>query len=216
MGLPGPPHRGMGYTHYWRRPKAISRKTFTNIIGDFVRLMPALEKAGVKLAGPLGEGEPVVTENLIAFNGPVNCGHPVDYELPIPWPAPGAGGVFAGEPVAGTWFAGHLVATRSCPGDCSYETFHFPRVYVPQEWEEPEHGLYFQFCKTAFRPYDLAVTAFLVIAKRRLGDKIIVSTDGEDEHWFDAKFLCQMELGYGLEFAVRDGKIIKAASVAGL
>lgn len=109
----------------------------------------------------------------------------------IPWPAPDAGGVFAGGAVAGTWFAGHLVATRMCPGDCSYETFRFPRVYQPREWEHPdERGLYFGFCKTAFRPYDLAVTAFLVIAKRRLGERLVVITDGEDAHWFDAKLLC--------------------------
>lgn len=201
----------MGYTHYWRRPKLIPKETFKKIVADFGKLLPALEQVGVKLAGPLGEGNPVVSEDEVAFNGAAKCGHPADYDLVIPWPAPGAGGVFAGRPVAGTWYAGHLVATRACPGDCSYETFCFPRVYGPQEWEEPDkRGLYFQFCKTAFRPYDLAVTAFLVIAKHRLGNQIVVSTDGEDEHWFDAKLLCQMELGYGLELTVRDGELVKA------
>lgn len=99
----------MGYTHYWRRPKTIPREKFAAVKKDFLRLLPALEKAGVKLAGPLGEGKPVITDDLVTFNGPINCGHPADYELSIPWPAPGAGGVFAGKPVAGAWFAGQLV-----------------------------------------------------------------------------------------------------------
>ena len=199
----------MGYTHYWRRPEEIGRLAFNNIVGDFKRLVPVLERAGVKLAGPAGEGKPVVSRDLVAFNGPVNCGHPADHELVIPWPAPDAGGVFATDPVAGTWFAGHLVATRSCPGDCSYESFVFPRLRKPWgEWDRSdENGLFFDFCKTAFRPYDLAVTAFLLVAKHHLGDFIRVSTDGEDAHWSDAKLLCQMELGWGLEYRVTDGAL---------
>ncbi|ACX51830.1 hypothetical protein Adeg_0683 [Ammonifex degensii KC4] len=200
----------MGYTHYWYREKEISRKEFAAIVGDFKKLLPKFEEAGVKLAGPMGEGEPVINEDEVAFNGAVDCGHPAGYELVIPWPAPGAGGVFAGEPVVGTWSAGHLLATRACPGDCSYESFVFPRVHVPHEWERPdERGRWFGFCKTAFRPYDLAVTAFLLVAKRHLGDRIAVATDGEDEHWFDAKLLCQLELGYGLEYAVVEGELVR-------
>lgn len=199
----------MGYTHYWYRPKEITSSVFNRIVHDFKVILPVLERAGVKLAGPLGEGEPEITKSEVAFNGPVNCGHPEDYSISIPWPAENAGGVFAGDPVAGTWFAGTLLNTRTCPGDCSYETFYFPRRYSPLEWEKPDpKGLYFQFCKTAFRPYDLAVTAFLLIAKHHC-KRIVVATDGEDQHWFDAKILCQMELGYGLGYEIRDGYLVK-------
>ncbi|MGB9793365.1 MAG: hypothetical protein ACPLTR_12460 [Thermacetogeniaceae bacterium] len=198
----------MGYTHYWHRPKEISIDVFSRIVSDFKKLFPVLERAGVKLAGPFGEGEPEIDNDCVAFNGPKNCGHPEDFSISIPWPAPDAGGVFAGNPVAGAWFAGTLLATRTCPGDCSYETFYFPRVYEPYEWETPENGLFFQFCKTAFRPYDLAVTAFLIIAKRHCR-RIVVATDGEDQHWFDAKIMCQMELGYGLGYEIRDGYLVK-------
>ncbi|MGB9858480.1 MAG: hypothetical protein ACPLQP_00930 [Moorellaceae bacterium] len=196
----------MGYTHYWYRPKNISKKAFGAIVKDFKKVVPALEKAGVVLAGPLGEGKPVITADIVKFNGSRYCGHPAEYELVIPWPAPGAGGVFAGEPIAGTWYAGHLLMTRACPGDCSYETFYFPRVREPYyEGERPrENGLWFDFCKTAFRPYDLAVTAFLIIAKHHLKDKIVVRTDGEDLHWADARLLCAMELGYGLGYGINE------------
>jgi len=58
---------------------------------------------------------------------------------------------------------------------------------------------YFQSCKTAFRPYDLAATAFLAIAKHHLGGKILVESDGTIMHWMDAVKLCQNVLGYGFE-----------------
>lgn len=194
----------MGYTHYWRRPLEIERRVFKLITEDFVKLLPAFEKAGVRLAGPMGTGKPKITHKVVAFNGARNCGHPADYELVIPWPAPGAGGVFAdSNPICGEWHAGHMLITRACPGDCSYESFVFKRIYKPCPWQKPDaKGQWFSFCKTAFRPYDLAVTAFLIVAKHHLGDAICVSTDGEDCHWFDAKLLCQSELGYGFGYAI--------------
>lgn len=198
----------MGYTHYWYREKTIPKVQFKAIALDFRRLLPALEKAGVKLAGPLGKGLAEINLNIVAFNGPVDCGHPEGYELRIPWPAPNAGGVFSGDAVSGTWAGGAVVATRCCDGDCSCESFVFPRVYVPPAWHEPEpNGLWFEFCKPGFKPYDIAVTAFLVIAKHHLGDHIIVATDGEDAHWFDGRMFCMTELGYGLEYHVRAGEL---------
>lgn len=192
----------MGYTHYWRRPKEIDPEKFRLIVSDFSRLLPKLAEMGVPLAGGDGEGEPVIDEEEVWFNGSKNCGHPVDHSVVIPWPMPGAGGVAVNTEVAkGTWFAGTTLEARCCDGDCSYETFWFPRVHRPRDWEKPDReGRYFDFCKTAFRPYDLAVTAFLVIAKHHLGDRLVVASDGDEAHWFDAKLLCQMELGYGLGF----------------
>ena len=201
----------MGYTHYWYRPREIQEQTFLKIKHDFLKLVLPLQKAGVTLAGPWGVAAPVIRNDVIAFNGPIDCGHSPGYELSIPWPAPEAGGVFAqDDPVVGTWPAGNLVITRTCDGDCSYESFVFERSYTPHHWEEPdEEGRFFSSCKTAFRPYDLAVTAFLLIAKRHLKDSIQVATDGEDAHWFDARLLCHMELGYGLSFAVKNGYLLE-------
>lgn len=42
------------------------------------------EKAGVKLSGPLGDGLPEINLNIVAFNGPADCGHPHGYELGFP------------------------------------------------------------------------------------------------------------------------------------
>ncbi|MEM3486063.1 MAG: hypothetical protein QXI12_10635, partial [Candidatus Methanomethyliaceae archaeon] len=194
----------MGYTHYWRRPKIIPQHIFEDIVADFGVLMPRFEEYGVPLAGGDGTGEPVIGPEEVVFNGKAACGHPENYGLVIPWPTADAGGVRAVEnAIDGQWFAGTMVVTRICNGDCSYEGFYFPRVYRPESWETPDkHGRYFNFCKTAFRPYDLAVTAFLVIAKHYLGDEIIVTTDGNDAHWRDAQILCQLELGYGGEYTI--------------
>jgi hypothetical protein len=125
--------------------------------------------------------------------------------------------------VSGTWFAGLKLKTRSCGGDCSHETFHLPleldkdSLYEPigkishyDQYGEPVYndkavvGLYFDCCKTAYKPYDLAVIICLIIAKHHLKEEIIVSSDGTLDNWRDAMLICQKILGYGLDFTLRD------------
>jgi len=102
--------------------------------------------------------------------------------------------------VGGHWFAGAQLRARTCDGDCSHETFHIDAKTKVQKWQEPENGLIFSFCKTAFKPYDLAVQACLIAAKRHFGDQIIVSSDGNELQWNDARAVCQKVLGYGVDF----------------
>lgn len=81
---------------------------------------------------------------------------------------PLAGGMGEGEPVftpERVWFNG--------VGDDSHETFE-----VTVEW-----GGKFEFCKTACKPYDAAVTACLCLLKFHLGDALRVNTDGEESDW---------------------------------
>ncbi len=188
----------MGYTHYWRREKDVTADEYLGIVMDFKKLLPVFEANGIKLRDGMGDGDPEFSEAQVLFNGDKHCGHQ-QYDLGITWPTPKASGVSTVPAVAGNWFAGAKLEKRSCGGDCSHEAVHFPWHMEPGK----ENGKYFEFCKTAFKPYDWAVTAFLVIAKHHLGDKIIVSSDGEMEHWHEAMQLCQLELGYGLEFSLR-------------
>lgn len=195
----------MGYTHYWNREKLIDEDKFHAIVDDFKKLVPVFATQDVVLAGGLGAGEPQVNYEDIWFNGPENCGHPENHAIGIAWPAEKAGGVGSlSESLDGAWFAGRKLEKRCCGGDCSHETLHFPQILKTEDWQKPEMTkgvpLYFEFCKTAFKPYDWAVTAFLIIAKHHLGDKLVVHSDGETEHWQDARLVCQLELGYGLEF----------------
>ena len=94
----------------------------------------------------------------------------------------------------------------------SHETFFFDRVmdrkenfvqYHNEQSGEKTH--IFNFCKTAQKPYDIAVTCALIIAKKNFGDNIIVSSDGGQEEWLEAIDLCQNTLGYGESFNVEEG-----------
>ncbi len=87
---------------------------------------------------------------------------------------------------------------RACNGYCFYESLWFGRC--KEDDDRDENGLCGGFCKTGFRPYDLAVTVFLLIAKHHLGSDFRVGTDGEAKQWEDALELCQAELSYSMSF----------------
>lgn len=201
----------MGYTHYWRRRPEISQGVFDAIRQDFETLLPVFAENGIQLGNGHGRETPVINSDEITFNGLENCGHPKNTDIVIPWPTKGARGVGSNEDaVDGSWFAGASLQHRACNGDCSYETMTIERVFTPQSWEKPdENGLYFAFCKTAFRPYDVAVTALLLILKHHLKDDCTVSTDGDEDGWMDAVLLCNKHLGgYALdEFSVAAGEV---------
>lgn len=190
----------MGYTHYWRRPKTAPLPIMKSIVVDFKTVMPELTKV-IDLAGGNGDGEPIIDDDLICFNGRTKCNHK-DKDLWITWPSKSASGIASPDEEVkdGHWFGGAQLSKRACGGDCSHETCYFPRVLEIQDWQNPQNGLYSEFCKTAFKPYDLAVITFIIIAKHHMKDRLMVSSDGTDEHWFDGKQLCQNILGYGMDF----------------
>lgn len=186
----------MGYSHYWDRSKEFTPEAFALFVDDVRRLHEA-SKDAVPLAGWNGSGEPVIGPDSVGFNGVEACGH-AHRELGITWPSEESGGVESeSDPVDGTWFAGAKLKTRACGGDCSHETILIDRVeedsgYSPGQWGGS--------CKTAFKPYDLMVTATLIAAKHRFGEDFSAYSDGEDKDWFDAQMLCQQVLGYGLDY----------------
>jgi hypothetical protein len=80
-----------------------------------------------------------------------------------------------------------------------YESFYLE----PHSQERrDERGLCFAFCKTARRPYDLAVTACLIVFRHHIQGEGEVHTDGMDAEWSAARDLCQRVLGYGAEYRV--------------
>ena len=202
----------MGYTHYWyRKHKEIEQALFGNIASDFKKLTPVFGKLGITLADGHGESEPVIDDGLICFNGLRKCGHPVSYELGIAWPSQNAGGVanpWLEDVQSGSWFGGATIEKRTCSGNCSHETCWFPRIVLEDQQnrfdthptEKNGQGWHFNFCKTAYKPYDLAVTAFLVIAKHYLRENLWIQSDGETQHWADARILCEQFLKFGIGF----------------
>lgn len=73
-------------------------------------------------------------------------------------------------------------------GDAGHETFQLTRKRrEPNEWEtKPSDALApFTFCKTARKPYDLAVCAVLIVASS-LSSAWNVTSDGEVDDWVPA------------------------------
>ena len=96
-------------------------------------------------------------------------------------------------------------------GEGAHETFDFPRTLITQTWKEhEEYGLRFEFCKTAQKPYDIAVTAFLIIAQHYLKDKLKVSSDGSNADWDEARNICQSNLEYGMELNLPEDSEVTA------
>jgi len=185
----------MGYTHYWhRKGPEISPEVFNAIVKDFKKMRLMFNEFCLKLAGWDGTGNPLLSPSKVSFNGDVNCGH-TERDLGITWPKKGANGVNTTHgygDVGGEWIGGAQLNTRTCGGDCSHESFTFKRI--------DRNDFEFNFCKTAYKPYDIAVNAFLIIAKHHMGNDLNVSSDGDIEEWADAMNLCNNFLGYGNDF----------------
>ncbi len=188
----------MGYSHYWNRPQIIDLTTFNTISKDLSALLPALEAAGALLANAYGREEPEIGPEFIGFNGVECCGHAKNQDVRLAWPSKDAHGIGDNMSKGGT------LPYRTCNGDCSFESVWFERVATIAG----EDGRVECSCKTAFRPYDLAVTAFLVIAKHRLRGELQVQTDGEPCHWAEAFALCQAKLGYGGDYSFQNDRLV--------
>lgn len=164
----------MGYTHYWHRPETLDPQRFSRFREDMARLLAALPRHTDTAGGYYRDADLIV-------HGPDGHGDPVATD----------------ELVS---FNGHApLAGDSDTDDLSHETFHIPRVIEPQDWQRPDgHGRYFDFCKTARKPYDLAVTAALIALQHHFPTpEVEISSDGTAEDWQQGLALCRAVLGYG-------------------
>lgn len=207
----------MGYTHYFYRPQKLgTQKKWNAFVEDVKKIFNYAENSlGIKLANGFGEpnSSPEANQKHISFNGseeqPAGKWTTTE-QITIPWPSPTASltepSDMPFEKTEGHWFAGSLVSQRVAPinhntglGSGSYETLFIERVKELQSYDEAdENGLYFDCCKTAYRPYDLVVTAVLIALKHHF-PKVKLSSDGEEKDWLDARFLCNNLLGYGMD-----------------
>lgn len=184
----------MGYTHYWyRSAKSLNRRTMGKIVHDFKKLLPAFGELGIKLASGAGAGKAEINTDRVSFNGLESCGHPVR-AYGVAWPSSAARGINNYvDACVRTRFGGIRLSTRSCGGNCSQEEFYFPRAIKNPQLERD--GL-FDCCVTYYKPYDVAVTAFLIIVKKHMGESIKVVSDGELNDWEDARIVCDKVLGW--------------------
>ena len=91
-------------------------------------------------------------------------------------------------------------------GEEGHETFLVERHYKPLAWEKERYkrGPWGTFCKTARKPYDVAVCACLIVLNRHFGKRFTVGSDGDDfeEGWPLAREACQKILGYARDFTL--------------
>lgn len=191
----------MGYSHYWYRAHGPTDPAkWATFVADCRKVCTAL---AIPLGNSHGEGEPVFTAELVAFNGHVNSGSMMPQAARVDglkWPeskAEGVAGWSTESAEAGSWFAGPRVNTRTLPdsGDGSYESFIV----------QPTPARCFDCCKTNFHPYDLAVQCCLVALKEHFGQWVAIRSDGDADAWKEAADVCQHVLGYGLAFEL-DGR----------
>lgn len=64
----------MGYTHYWSHDENLGRKALFAAMQDARKIVEAAQAKGIALAGPNGDGEPMVSEG-IALNGVAEESH---------------------------------------------------------------------------------------------------------------------------------------------
>ena len=179
----------MGYYHSWTRSGEGKSELFSAVRTDFEKLILPLADLGCSIAGPLGIGVPEIADDYIQFNGIRDCGHEKVDGPVVVFPTESACGI---DFSATTRLIDTPIMTfatkRRCDGQCCHEDFLLGKHY--------RSGC----CKTAFKPYDVAVTAALLIAKHHWGEDIEIKSCGSDTQWWDAKLICQRVLGYGASF----------------
>jgi hypothetical protein len=188
------------------------------IATDFKRLLPVFQRLGVKLADWNGEGDydDVIANNeMIRFNGSKHCGHDVGTELTqvqikriISDNSSSSSSSNDDDDNNNNNDDDDCVdietyITRSCEGDCSHETFYFGR-HKYDDYNGYRTDLH--WCKTARKPYDIAVMCALIIAKYHLGSNIKLLTDGSTNEWKDAEAICNHYLGYNISVTITNGK----------
>lgn len=89
--------------------------------------------------------------------------------------------------------------------DLDHETFMLERKFEPAEWQKPgKKGLYFNFTKTARKPYDLLVCLVMIAMHQTVPCSL--GSDGNAEDWEGALETYNKVFGTSLTFTdiVRD------------
>jgi len=69
-------------------------------------------------------------------------------------------------------------------GADAHENVYFPKDFLTGDYDSTDrHERHFSFCKTARKPYDEYVTAFLLLAKFYMKDDIRINSDGDVSDW---------------------------------
>ena len=164
----------MGYTHYWFRPKELEADKFSLFSQRVLFILSHLPET-TATAGGYFKNHPLKV-----------VGESEDESAKL---TPEI--VFFNG-------GGQTPDTRE---DLSHEGFEIERVFKPEDWQVPKWaGRYCTFCKTARKPYDLAVGLALIAFREVFGEAVIVSSDGQESDWVEAFTLYNQLFGTQLKF----------------
>lgn len=156
----------MGLDHYLYRTDTLPPDRFTAWTRDVRRVLDNLPPTMIR--GENGVGDPVITDELVAFNG--NSAYAVPY---------------ADDPVAiyrdPVRLATYLVADE-WQADKAHP-FHVARVFDNSFRHENAQGLLFSDFRTAELPYDRAVVATLILFAHHFDGMCKVVSDHDYEYW---------------------------------
>lgn len=148
----------MGYTHYWTQKKNITALDWQDMQAAFVRILAQAKGEGLRICGPDGTGAPEFGSESLAFNGDESEECSYSYTS-----------IFDGQ-------------ERRIEQDGAHETFFISRkrekytAPYDKEWR-------YTFCKTAEKPYDMAVTAIGCYLETFWPSHFEFSSDGKPDDW---------------------------------
>lgn len=181
----------MGYTHYYQRVigKDHDQETWNKFVADCKYLykhMPEHSKSAgdyysdrpLMLNGCGGYEKPQFTKTRIYFNGTGTTKRITKSTTDTK----------TGKVT--TYWEDDETGLPDELKDLGHETFVILRkVRKQDDWRSDKKAI-FNFCKTACKPYDLMVTACLILYKYYFRNDVQISSDGNEEDWSEAcKFI---------------------------
>ena len=177
----------MGYTHYFYRAKKDFDQTTWNVfISECKKMVKALPKTI--------DGEPLVLTGCSRYKIPLFNKDQVYFN--------GGSGAPRTRDTSGTYYSTDNT-------NLGHETFSIQRKYTKGAFDNSSDSMQFDCCKTARKPYDLAVMLVLMLYKYYFKDDVRVSSDGDwDGEWKIAqKYFAEMFPCKAMELLL-DGKSI--------
>lgn len=146
----------MGYTHYWSSNSELDQKIWDRFIEDCNKLYKSMPST-TSIAGGYYKDSPLLLNGCTKYKHATFNKNVVHFN--------------------GTAVKERQLATNGYwkdIDDLGHETFRLERTNC--------NG----FCKTARKPYDLMVTACLLLLAYHFGDQVDINSDGYEEEWREA------------------------------
>lgn len=181
----------MGYTHYFRR------RELEHDAGRFAAFVEDVKKALANLPKFSLSSGACYAENKLLLAGGDGIGKPeITNEVVC----------FNGRKAGDMWHESFVIEQKvefeaGSYGDHQREQFK-------------KEGDVFSFCKTARKPYDLAVQICLILYKKHFGELVAISSDGDEDDWVEAfkftaeKFGIVGKMGEELELGIAVDEVV--------